>query len=72
MINYRIRKCNLGFFATYHPQRGFLGFWWDMCDWPDGFVCYGAAKVAICNYKQRGKVEYLEVSCEDTSNQTIN
>ena len=65
MTKYRIRKETYYGHVTYHPQRGFLGFWWDMCDWPDGFVSYGAAKRAICNYRQRTKVEYLEVSCDE-------
>ena len=66
MINYRIRKETYYGHATYHPQKGFLGIWWDMCEeWSSGFVSYGAAKVAICNYKQRGKVEYLEVNCDE-------
>ena len=73
MINYRIRKETFYGHVTYHPQKGFLGIWWDMCEeWWTGFGSYDAANRAICNYKQRKKVEYLEVSCEDTSNQTIN
>ena len=72
MIKYRIRKETYYHRVTYHPQKGFLGIWWDMCSWqsswefkhPRGFSSYHAANRAICNYKQRKKVEYLEVSCE--------
>ena len=63
MINYRIRKVTFYDRITYHPQKGFLGIWWDMCkEWSEGFSSYDAANRAICNYIQRRKVEYLEVS----------
>ena len=65
MTKYRIKKETFYGHATYHPQKGFLGIWWDMCDWPYGFGSYEAAKRAICNYRQRRKVEYLEVSCDE-------
>lgn len=33
-------------------------------EWSSGFSSYDAAKKAICNYRQRKKVEYLEVNCD--------
>ena len=65
MIKYRIRKETYYGHTTYFPQKGLLGIWWDMCDWSGytGFGSYDAAKRAIYNYKQRKKVEYLEVDC---------
>ena len=64
MIKYRIRKETYYGHTTYSPQMGLLGIWWDMCaEWFAGFGSYDTAKRAICNYKQRKKVEYLEVDC---------
>ena len=65
MINYRIRKETHYGDVSYHPQKGFLGIWWNMCEeWSEGFSSYDAANRATCNYIQRRKVEYLEVNCE--------
>jgi hypothetical protein len=64
MTKYRIKEESDGYFTVYHPQKRFLGIWWNMFEWNpyySGFISYERANEAIRAEIKGRKIKYLDV-----------